>query len=973
MPLLLHLVWPLLLLFIADGLILGHAPTELRYVASLLLLAVLPGWVWLSVFGKLNTVIERSLFAIGLSFSATIYITMLAVYLPGPLTANRLLIMLNLFILTGGLIRGFQEYHWFRHRWLSLSKPSLSKLNLPKPNWSIAVLFNRLRPHSQLLRQFQKNTSPPQNRWLSLSKLIPLRQAQGTLGEFKSWDCLIPVTLLFLLTLALRLPNLGYAEFHEDEAEALMLGVRVLQGEDYALFLHRKGPAQMLLPVAFWLLTERITESMARFPFVLSSILSVLTMFVLGRHWFGLTAGLVSGLLWAVNGYSIAFGRMVQYQAVIFFLGPLAIYSLYLAHKQSQPRWLYLSVILLATSLLAHFDALLLLPVAGYLLVAYVTISGREDVAPPLSLAGTVKLRKSALPLTPSQREGELASPPLGGIEGGLISTNLTALGSEGDRASLKPELSSGEENEHQEQSDQPSTWIRYLSPLFALILFVMLVTSFYIPYLLDPEFSNTTQYLSESRIKPGLLYNNLWLLRRLDAEYSSWFYLPLLVGGLMMGSGMLLRQQRSTRTWLIYGSGAILATLCLTTVWQPTWWQMGMVNMALLPWLGIGGLLFWQATNLEQRSVLLMVGMPLIGYGFLVDDPRTHLYIIYPGAVLLAGVGWQSLLGYRTPVFQKNWSFNARIVLALIGCGWLGLISGYVGLIYLTPESTFLAIRGQWDDSIGELIYDDLPKPRGYFGYPKREGWKTIGALRAEGHYQGDFRSVNEDFIVPIWYNYGQARSCYDTPAHFFVRLTDYAGEIAPPYQLSGSVTRETEPRIEIYSAMGQTHQPNRYPVESYIKQFDQQATPQRFIQQAQPSQPVGTQFGEAIRLTGYDLPSATVQAGEILALNLYWQATTAPTNSYRAFVHLTDGTTLWAQQDDNPICRLPTSIWRDGQQGMGQFRLQLNPDMPAGRYPLIIGLYQADTLTRLTITDGAGQIGDDFLWLGDIRVVRE
>ncbi|MDM8530206.1 glycosyltransferase family 39 protein [Anaerolineales bacterium HSG25] len=946
MPLLLHLVWPLLLLFIADGLILGHAPTELRYVASLLLLAVLPGWVWLSVFGKLNTVIERSLFAIGLSFSATIYITMLAVYLPGPLTANRLLIMLNLFILTGGLIRGFQEYHWFRHRWLSLSK-----LNLPKPNWSIAVLFNRLRPHSQLLRQFQKNTSPPQNRWLSLSKLIPLRQAQGTLGEFKSWDCLIPVTLLFLLTLALRLPNLGYAEFHEDEAEALMLGVRVLQGEDYALFLHRKGPAQMLLPVAFWLLTERITESMARFPFVLSSILSVLTMFVLGRHWFGLTAGLISGLLWAVNGYSIAFGRMVQYQAVIFFLGPLAIYSLYLAHKQSQPRWLYLSAILLATSLLAHFDALLLLPVAGYLLVAYSMVSATYTCH--------------------SERCLRRIHPKV--AEWGLFNLRFQS-----DMAQTMTEAK--DFNEHNRMVGEESTpptliqpWMRYLSPLFALILFVMLVTSFYIPYLLDPEFSNTTQYLSESRIKPGLLYNNLWLLRRLDAEYSSWFYLPLLVGGLMMGSGMLLRQQRSTRTWLIYGSGAVLATLCLTTVWQPTWWQMGMVNMALLPWLGIGGLLFWQATNLEQRSVLLMVGMPLIGYGFLVDDPRTHLYIIYPGAVLLAGVGWQSLLGYRTPVFQKNWSFNARIVLALIGCGWLGLISGYVGLIYLTPESTFLAIRGQWDDSIGELIYDDLPKPRGYFGYPKREGWKAIGALRAEENYQGDFRSVNEDFIVPIWYNYGQARSCYDTPAHFFVRLTDYAGEIAPPYQLSGSVTRETESRIEIYSAMGQTHQPNRYPVESYIKQFDQQATPQRFIQQAQPSQPVGTQFGEAIRLTGYDLPSATVQAGEILALNLYWQATTAPTNSYRAFVHLTDGTTLWAQQDDNPICRLPTSIWRGGQQGMGQFRLQLNPDMPAGRYPLIIGLYQADTLTRLTITDGAGQIGDDFLWLGDIRVVRE
>ena len=37
------------------------------------------------------------------------------------------------------------------------------------------------------------------------------------------------VLALFLGAALLRLPRLGYAEFHEDEAEALMLGVRLLQ------------------------------------------------------------------------------------------------------------------------------------------------------------------------------------------------------------------------------------------------------------------------------------------------------------------------------------------------------------------------------------------------------------------------------------------------------------------------------------------------------------------------------------------------------------------------------------------------------------------------------------------------------------------------------------------------------------------------------------------------------------------------
>jgi hypothetical protein len=152
----------------------------------------------------------------------------------------------------------------------------------------------------------------------------------------------------------------------------------------------------------------------------------------------------------------------------------------------------------------------------------------------------------------------------------------------------------------------------------------------------------------------------------------------------------------------------------------------------------------------------------------------------------------------------------------------------------------------------------------------------------------------------------------------------------------------------------------------------FDQLATPQHFAQQATPSQPVETQFGPAIRFTGYDLPAATLKPGDTLRLNLYWQALAPPDDNYRTFVHLTDGTRLWAQQDDTPACRLPTSVWRTGQHGVGQFRLSLPPEMPLGRYPLIIGLYQADTLARLPITAGADQPGDDFLWLGDVTVIE-
>lgn len=827
-------LWPFFLLLAANGLIFSPIPPILRYIAALILLAFLPGWVWLNVFhgqqqalqqserekvalpgehkaSLLLDMAERFTLATGLSLALTIFGAMFAVYLPGPLDLPRLLLIINTLILTGLVILLWQQGH---------SAPPTHPLSPSS------------RPH-----------------FLASSFLL--------------------LAALLLLATFLRLPRLGYAEFHEDETEALMLGVRLLQGEDYALFLHRKGPAQMLVPLAFWLLTGQITEAMARFPFALSSILSVATLFFIGRRWFSWRAGAIAALFWSINGYAIAFGRMAQYQALIFFLGPLALYCLYLAGVEGRKAggWLVMGAILLATCLLAHFDALLLLPAAGYL--SWVAVS------------------RGAVP-------GE-----------GFAQER----GNRGEK----------------------------ISPLIALTLFLALLAAFYIPYFLDPEFKNTANYLADSRVKPGLIYNNLGLLSRLDKDYSSQFYLPLLALGLI---GFVIWPALSRKKW----SEAF--------------------------------------TSVEARAAWLMFGAGFIGYVFLVDDPRTHLYIIYPGAALLAGAGWAGgLEGWKvgrlkTAIFQ--FSSILPVVLVSVMSILIILTVLYEAIIFLQTEPTLDQLRQRWEGLVWQGLYDDLPKAREYFGYPKREGWKAIGALRAQGLFPGDFRSVSEDFIIPIWYNFGQARSCYDTPAQLFVRAPGYDYFIPEPkiqeYSETGWIERENEVRLRIFSAgITATAPPPVYLLETLEPAFDQLATPQRFIQQAEPSRSIMTQFGPVIQFLGYDLPAASVAPGETLYLNLYWHALQPPGENYRAFVHLTDGTNLWGQQDDNPACRLPTSIWRTGQRGLGQFRLPIKPETPPGRYPLIIGLYQADTLQRLKITAGAGKIGDDFLWLGDIEVKKK
>ena len=855
-------LWPLLVLICVNGLLFSEV-LSLRLAAGLVLLFGLSGWLWLDAFfGSPRGLLERLTLAAGLSLALTILATMLVVYLPGPLRLIPLLIAINLVIIASLIAR---------------RRPKPTKISSAPP------LPPRVEPRDEA-------PSP------ALKLYLPL----------------ILVSLL-LLTLTLRLPRLGYAEFHEDEAEALMLGVRLFQGEDYALFLHRKGPAQMLAPLAMWLLSGRITEALARLPFVLSSSLSVVSLFLIGRRWFGWPAGLVAAGLWAINGYAIAFGRMAQYQALIFFLGPLAIYCLYLAWQERQPRLQILAAILLAVCLLAHFDALLLLPAAAY-----------------------------------------LAWQGIGGMK------------AEGGKAT--PEYRS-----------------RLTYAVIALLLFLGILATFYVPYLLDPEFKNTAGYLAGSRVGAGLLYNNLSLLQRLDQTYSSHFYLPLAALGIF---GLALQQSLTyTPTWRWGLAG--LGLLLLATVWLPNTWRVGSLTLAVLPWL-LALSLLWLSANPTLKGAWLLFGAPFIGYVFLVDDPRTHLYIIYPGAVLLAGAGWMHIGGWVKRQMGEwangrigEWA-NGRIgqsvawgpmlLPVIVGGVWVGLIVGYEGVIFLSRESTLSQIQRDWDNSIWETIYDDLPDPREYFGYPKREGWKTIGALRAGGHFPGDFRSVNEDFIIPIWYNYGEPRSCYDTPAHFFGRA---AGQKVLPenenYTEVGQVAREAESRLHIFSAnAAEPVQPVIYALEDYEAAFDRLATPEQFTRQSEPARPLEVEFGPAIKLMGYTLPATAVTAGETLYLDLYWQALATPAENYRAFVHLTDGQTLWGQQDDEPACRLPTSIWRPGQRSVGQFRLPIKPDTPPGRYPLIIGLYRAGNLERLKITAGDGQPGDDFLWLADIEVVN-
>jgi 4-amino-4-deoxy-L-arabinose transferase-like glycosyltransferase len=94
-----------------------------------------------------------------------------------------------------------------------------------------------------------------------------------------------------------------------------------LQGADGALAAHRKVPGEIMLAYLFAGSLGQISEGIARLPYALTAVGAVLAFYGLAVKLVGRPAALVAGLLLAVNGYFVAFGRILQYDSLAFFLG----------------------------------------------------------------------------------------------------------------------------------------------------------------------------------------------------------------------------------------------------------------------------------------------------------------------------------------------------------------------------------------------------------------------------------------------------------------------------------------------------------------------------------------------------------------------------------------------------------------------------------------------------------------------------
>lgn len=462
----------------------------------------------------------------------------------------------------------------------------------------------------------------------------------------------------------------------------------------------------------------------------------------------------------------------------------------------------------------------------------------------------------------------------------------------------------------------------------------ITVAATFYLPYLLDPQIARTGDYVS-GRIGSGLK-NHLLDFLHFNAFYSSFYFVVIAGLLLVVFFGWALFRLKEGKWWTIFGVATLLM-LAITPNWLGEW--------TFAPFTAIFALVFISpALDTQKRATLVWFAVPFLGYNFAVATPLTHIYTILPAWALLAG--WTA--GQFAPKIRTQWVVNTVLVLLSTLYLWNAFVRHDVEFLQDYPAANL------------SIFWTPYPAPpeTGFFGFAHRTGWKAIGALVADGTLAGDYRS-NEEPDVTGWYTRHAPRAC-DPGAEFFFAADDVIDAADPlpdaGYTQIGSATVRSGKSLSILQRTPATLKLGAVNAQTLAQQFDRSAVPAAFAREAHPQTATDINYGGKIRLVGYTLDSHRAYPGGRLGLVLFWQIGYSLRESYKVFVHL-DTENKFAQADSIPVCgRFPTSEWRAGQIIADAHALEISPETPLTALPLVVGLYQPETGTRLDVLDTAG-----------------
>jgi len=145
-------------------------------------------------------------------------------------------------------------------------------------------------------------------------------------------------------------------------------------------------------------------------------------------------------------------------------------------------------------------------------------------------------------------------------------------------------------------------------------------------------------------------------------------------------------------------------------------------------------------------------------------------------------------------------------------------------------------------------------------------------------------------------------------------------------------------------------------------------------YFELPEPEYPLVADFGDSIRLLGFDLDEMNPTGGGQIQVVLYWQALDVMVEDYKVFVHLYHPTIpggLPGQHDSPPgNGAFPTSGWLPGEVVRDPHLVPIEANADTGLSKLGVGLYLPATGERLPVRVDGEMQADNVLILTEIEV---
>ena len=414
-------------------------------------------------------------------------------------------------------------------------------------------------------------------------------------------------------------------------------------------------------------------------------------------------------------------------------------------------------------------------------------------------------------------------------------------------------------------------------------------------------------------------------------------------------------------------------------------WVRLQFIALLLyLPWLptAVQHLTSWPAA---RSRVALLEALPAV-WGWLAFGPTSGIdagaqwawallaaaglaggSALFASAWLLVPAGLTLLLGLFTPAFAKFLALAAPAVAILVADGaavlWGGGGSRIAGR-WRWPVRALLAVllaAGLWNTqaALRSLFFD---------ARFARSDYRALAAELQARYQPGDAILLNAP-------NQSEVFTYYHPPAAHVIpvavaRPLDVALQRA---QLEG-IGAWAKRVFAIY--YGEAQADPQQVVERWLNSHTFKVS-ERWAGDVRVAEYAGAviegaevdanaRFGAAIVLDTFALPAADLHAGDALRLTLRWHAEAAVPQRYKVFVHLSasrDAPPL-AQHDSEPGGGLePTSMWPVGVAIVDRQGVALPVELPAGRYELLLGVYDPASGQRLPVEAAAALPGDRLL----------